>query len=257
MAKPYLSVIIPAYNEAKRLPLTLIDIDKHLSKADFTYEIIAVDNNSKDATQEVAERFSHIIKNLRVIECPLQGKGAAVKMGMLEAKGEIRIFTDADNSTSIDQFYKMIPYFSAKGGSALDKKQSYDVVIGSRDIKGSKLIPAQSWYRQLPGNMGNLFIQALVLPGLWDTQCGFKALTGEAAEKIFPLLKIKHWGFDVEILALAKALGYKIKEIPVIWVNDPFSHVKASAFIEVLLEVVKIRWWLWTDKYNIRTTNKR
>ncbi|MDI6717527.1 MAG: glycosyltransferase family 2 protein [Patescibacteria group bacterium] len=238
----YLSVIIPAYNEAKRISLTLIDVNKHLSKANFTYEIIVVDNNSKDATKEIAERFSHIIKNLRVIECPIQGKANAVKMGMLSAKGDIRLFTDADNSTSIDQVYKMFPYF----------EKGYNIVIGSRDVEEAKLIPSQPWYRRLGGNIGNLVIQALLLPGIWDTQCGFKALTAEVAEKIFSMAKIRGWGFDAEILALAKTLGYKIKEIPVVWVNSPFSHVKASAYLEVLWEVFKIRWWLTTNRYKIR-----
>ena len=160
--KPYLSVVIPTHNEAKRLPLTLIDIDRHLSKAEFSYEIIVVDNNSTDATAEIVNRFSHLIKNLRLINYETPGKGGTVKYGMLEAEGEIRIFTDADNSTSIDQFNKMIPYF----------KQNYGVVIGSRDIEGAKLEPPQPWYKRLAGNMGNLFIQALVLPGIWDTQCG-------------------------------------------------------------------------------------
>lgn len=127
--KPYLSVIIPAYNEAKRLPLTLIDIDKHLSNADFSYEIIVVDNNSHDATLEVATRFSHIIKNMRVIECKIQGKGAAVKKGMLDAKGSIRLFTDADNSTSVDHFFKMRHLF----------QEGYDIVIASRDVEGGEV----------------------------------------------------------------------------------------------------------------------
>lgn len=240
--KPYLSVIIPAYNEAKRLPLTLIDIDKHLKNADFSYEIIVVDNNSTDATPAVVERFSHLIENLKLIECRISGKGAAVKKGMLEAKGEIRIFTDADNSTSIDQFNKMIPYF----------KENYQAVIGSRDIKGAKMVPPQAWHKRIAGNLGNLFIQFMLLPGIWDTQCGFKAFTEEAAEKIFPLIKISRWGFDVEILALAKKFGYKIKEIPVVWVNSPFSNVKASAYIQVLLEVVKIKWWIMTNKYKLK-----
>jgi len=249
--KPYLSVIIPAYNEAKRLPLTLIDIDRHLSKVDFSYEIIVINNNSTDATAEVVERFSHLIKNLKLINCKVPGKGAAVKKGMLEAKGEIRLFTDADNSTSIDQFSKMIPYFPARGGSAAGGKEDYDVVFGSRDIEGAKMVPPQPWYKRFAGDVGNLIIQILLLPGIWDTQCGFKAFTEEAARKIFPLLKTERWAFDVEILALAKKMGYKIKEIPVVWVNDPFSRIKASSYIQVLLEVFKIKWWAITNKYKL------
>ncbi len=229
--KPYLSVIIPAYNEAKRLPLTLVDIDHHLEKVDFSYEIVVVDNNSSDATREVAERFASTIKHLRVIECKTQGKGAAVKKGMLEAKGEIRLFTDADNSTSITHFFNMRRYF----------KEGYDIVICSRDLKESRMEPAQPWYRRMLGDLGNVFIRIMLSPGTKDTQCGFKALSEKAAEDIFSLTKSVGWGFDVEMLALGKKLGYKVKEIPVTWVNDPTSHVKASAYIKVLLEVVQIK----------------
>lgn len=240
--KPYLSVIIPAYNEAKRLPLALIDIDKHLSQADFSYEIIVVNDGSKDATTEIARRFSHLIKNLRLIDNKENhGKGWVVRQGMLEAKGNIRIFTDADNSTSIDQFFKMMPYF----------KEGYGVVVGSRDIEGARLIPPQPWHKRFAGNIGNLIIQTALLPGIWDTQCGFKAFTEEAAEKIFKTAKIDRWGFDVEALALAKEFGYKIKEIPVVWVNDPSSHVSALAYLQVLSEVLKIKWLLITKKYKI------
>lgn len=239
--KPYLSVIIPAYNEAKHLPFTLIDIDKHLKKSDFSYEIIVVDNNSTDATPEIVNRFSRLIENLRIIKCKVPGKGGAVKKGMLEAKGEIRLFMDADNSTAINQFTKMIPHF----------REGYDVVIASRDIEGARLIPPQPWYRRIAGNIGNLIIQILLLPGIWDTQCGFKAFTAEAAEKIFSLLKTNRWAFDVETLALAKKMGHKIKEIPVIWVNNPFSKVKATTYFQVLWEVVKMRYWLSMGKYKI------
>ena len=242
--KPYLSVIIPAYNEAKRLPLTLVDIDRHLRGVKYFYEIIVVNNNSTDATAEVVERFSHIIKNLKLLNCKVPGKGATVKRGLLEAKGEIRLFTDADNSTSVDQFSKMIPYL----------KEGYDIIIGSRDIKGAKLVPPQPWHKRLAGDIGNLIIQILLLPGMWDTQCGFKAFSEKAALKIFPLMKISRWAFDVEALVLAKKLGYRIKEIPVVWVNDPFSAVKASSYIHFFWEVIKIKWWIISNKYEIRST---
>ena len=245
--KPYLSVSIPAYNEAKRLPTTLIDIDRQLSHADFSYEILVIDNNSKDGTGDVARHFGSMMKNIRVIEGKQPGKGGAVQVGMLEAKGTIRLFTDADNSTSIDQFEKMIPYFSTSGG----KDAEYDVVIASRDIEGAKLVPPQPWYRRIGGDVGNLIIQALLLPGIWDTQCGFKAFTEEAALKIFKNLKTHRWGFDVEVLTLGKLLGYKIKEIPVTWVNDPFSSVGMSAYIQVLLDVLKIKYWILAGKYDI------
>lgn len=251
MARPFLSIIIPAHNEAERLPLTLFDVDKRLSQRDYSYEIIVVENGSRDNTAEVVRRMQGSVKNLKLIQSSEASKGSAVRLGMLQAKGEYRLFMDADNATTVDHFDRMLPYFSAKCGSASGEKERYDVVICSRSRKESILDPPQPWYRQIAGKIGNLIIQLLVLPGLWDTQCGFKAFTAEAAERIFSISRIHGWGFDVEVLALAKKLGYRIKEIPVQWVNDIRSTVKASAYITTLLDTLKIRWWLWTNKYQI------
>ena len=240
MAKPYLSVIIPAYNEAERIPATLVDIDKRLSASEYSYEILVVNDGSKDNTAEIVRKFIGTIKNLRLVDnAENQGKGGAVKDGMLAASGTIRLFTDADNSTSIDHFDAMVPLF-----------KDYDAVICSRAAKGSVLEPAQPLIRQIPGKLGNLFIQLVLLPGLWDTQCGFKAFKEEVVMKIFPKMRITRWGFDVEILALTKHNGYKTKEIPVHWKNNIFSHVKASAYLQVLFETIKIRWWLWRGEYD-------
>jgi glycosyltransferase involved in cell wall biosynthesis len=239
---PYLSVIIPAYNEAERIPLTLVDIDRHLRQRKFSYEILVVNDGSTDETAKIVKKMMPVIKNLKLMDNDInRGKGAVARQGMLLASGKYRLFTDADNSTSIDQFDKMIPRFG----------EGYDVVIGSRATKGSQLDPPQSIYRQIPGKIGNLIIQFLLLPGIWDTQCGFKAFTAEAAEKIFSIMKITKWGFDIEALALAKHLGFRMKEIPVHWINNPFSHVRASAYLQVLLETCKIRWWLWTSSYKL------
>lgn len=241
MSKPFLSVIVPAYNEAKRLPLTLVDIDKHLSRAEYSSEIIVVGDGSRDETAEIVKMFQGIIKNLRLIENKENhGKGWVVRQGMLEAKGNWRLFTDADNSTSVDQVEKMIPFF-----------KEYDVIIGSRSIKGAELHPPQPWYRQILGKAGNLFIQAFAIPGIWDTQCGFKCFSEASAKRIFSISKIDRWGFDVESLVLAKFLGYRIKEIPIVWVNDTRSKVGVGAYFSTLWEVCKIRWWLNHKKYII------
>jgi dolichyl-phosphate beta-glucosyltransferase len=248
MAKPYLSIIIPAYNEAERIPKTLIDMDRHLSAAPYSYEIIVVNDGSKDTTAEVVTAMAKMVKNLKLVDnMENKGKGGVVRQGMLLATGNIRLFTDADNSTSIDQFEKMMPYFS----------EHYDVVIGSRAVKGATLDPAEPWYRQIPGKIGNFIIQILLLPGLWDTQCGFKAFTEDAAKEIFTASRIAGWGFDVEALSLARRMGYRIKEVPVRWVNDTRSHVKASAYIKVLWETLVIRWRLWTNGYIISQPQKR
>ncbi|MDE2019309.1 MAG: glycosyltransferase family 2 protein [Patescibacteria group bacterium] len=240
MATPYLSIIIPAYNEAERIPRTLIDIDRRLARADYSYEILVIDDGSKDNTVEVVSKFVPMIRNLRIVETKENlGKGGAVRRGMLLAKGQIRLFSDADNSTSIDQFDNMIPFFKA----------GYAVVIGSRSVRGAKLNPPEPLYRRLIGKALNFFVQVILLWGIHDTQCGFKAFTAEAAENIFKISKIAGWGFDVEILSIAKLLGYKIKEIPVCWVDDARSHVRFSAGLQFIRDSVKIRWWIWKRQY--------
>jgi len=238
----YLSVIIPAYNEERRLPKTLEEIDKYLSKQSYDYEILVVNDGSKDKTVEVAKSLIPKIKNLKVTGYEKnQGKGYAVRFGMLEAKGEFRLFTDADNSTSIDQVEKMWPYF----------KESYDTVIGSRDVKGAILDPPQPWLRQLILGEGFKLFRKIILNlwGIEDTQCGFKCFTKKATENIFPRCKINRFAFDPEILIIAKKLGYKIKEIPVYWKNDPESKVKFKSILKMGLDLFKIKWNLITKKY--------
>jgi glycosyltransferase involved in cell wall biosynthesis len=240
MAQPYLSIIIPAYNEAERIPKTLIDIDLRLVHAPYSYEVIVVNDGSKDNTADVVRNMMKVVRNLKIIDMPENvGKGGAVRQGMLLALGQVRLFMDADNSTSIDQFDQMMPLF----------KEGYAIVIGSRTASGAKLDPPEGLFRQLAGKGLNLIVQALLLPGIWDTQCGFKAFTEEAAKKIFEPAHISGWGFDLEILALARHMGYKITEVPVHWVNDVHSHVKFSAGLQFLRDTITIRWWLWKGKY--------
>ncbi len=249
----YLSIIIPAYNEEKRLPNTLKEIDKYLSRKDFPpnqnkfgtgqdYEIIVINDGAKDKTAQAAQALVPQIKNLRVIDNKQNhGKGFVVRQGMLGAKGKYRIFTDADNSTSIDQIEKMFPEFE-KGA---------DVVIGSRDIKGAILDPPQSASRVFVGNVFNLIVQVISgLWGIWDTQCGFKGFTEKASKDIFSKCKIDRFAFDVEVLVLAKKMGYKIKEIPITWKNDLLSTVGIKSMFKMLLEVFQIRWNMITGKYN-------
>jgi glycosyltransferase involved in cell wall biosynthesis len=240
MAKPYLSVIIPAYNEAERITNTLFDIDKYLSQVEYSYEIIVVNDASKDNTAVVVDKLIPVIKNLRLIDnTENKGKGGVVAQGMLNAKGNIRLFMDADNSTEIEDFAKLQPFF----------KDGYKIVIGSRAISGASVELHQPLFRRILGKTGNLFIRIMAVPGVKDTQCGFKAFTEDAADKIFSRLTITRWGFDVEVLAIAKLLGFRIKEVGITWVNDTRSHVSASGYLHVLLEVVKIRFNLWRKIY--------
>ena len=244
--QPYLSVIIPAYNAAHLLPATLVAIDKYLSGAGFSYEIIVNNDGSKDNTAEVVRNMTSSVRNLRLIDNEAnKGKGGVVRQGMLAAKGSIRLFMDDDNSTSIDQFEKMRPYF----------EQGYDVVIASRAIKGSIMRPAQPWFRRIPGRLSNLVIQLVNLPGIWDTQCGFKAFSAASAQRIFELSRISAWGFDIEVLSLARMFGYKIKEVPAVWINQTESRVKASAYLTTFIENLQIRWWIITGAYG-KTSNQ-
>lgn len=241
-ARPYLSVVIPTYNGAEVLPATLVDIDHYLSGAGFAYEILVVKDGSMDNTSEIVRRMAETVKNIRLVDnAENHGKGAAVRQGMLLAEGSIRIFMDDDNSTEIKDLAPMLPLF----------EQGVDVVIGSRTARGSKMLLAEPWYRQLPGKLGNLFIQILLLPGIWDTQCGFKAFTSRAAEDVFSRSKLDRWSFDVEILALAKRLGYKIAETPVNWRNSAVTRIKPGVYLKFLLEVCKIRAWLWLGRYDL------
>src|SRR3990170_2668326 len=247
MAEPdiYLSVIIPAYNEAGRITKTLKRFQEYFATKPFSYEIVIATDGPRDNTIEVAKKLSSEIKNLRIIERRKnKGKGFTIREGMMQSKGKIRLFADADNSTDISHFDKMRPLFD----------KGYDVVICSRDdkdAKGAKQEFPQPFLKRLAGNMGNLFIQLVAVRGIWDTQCGFKAFRDHAAETIFSRTVINGWGFDIEVLALARALNYKIGVVPAHWINDARSHVRWAGYLQVLWETAKIRWNLATGRYRL------
>jgi len=241
--KIYLSVIIPAYNEAKRIAETLLDVDRYLSKQDYNYEIIVVSDGSKDNTAEVVEKTKQLVKNLILIDNKEnRGKGYVVKQGMLEAKGEHRLFMDADNSTKIDHLDLFWPEF-----------KNNDVVIGSIEIKGAKTEEDAAWYRRFLGKISKYIIR--IVAGIWeihDSQRGFKCFNQKSAQAIFPKQTIVRWGFDIEILVLAKKMGFKIKEVPVDWHNQGESKVSLSSYIKTFWELAKIKYNLITDKYNLK-----
>jgi len=240
-----LSVIVPCYNEEGRIAKTLREIDKYLSLQSYDSEIIVVSDGSKDRTAEVVRGMMSEIKNLRLIDNKENhGKGYVVRQGMLEAKGDYRLFTDADNSTSIDHVEKMWPLL----------EKNYDVVMGtrdSRDDKEAKQAVSQPAWKRFLGDIGNIGIQVLVIWGIWDTQCGFKAFSKKAAEDIFKRCKIDRWAFDVEVWALARKLGYKIGIVPIYWINSPESKVKFKGYVRFFKELLRIKWNLITKKYKI------
>jgi len=245
-----LSVVIPAYNEEKRIGNTLLAIDKYLSPKKFPYEILIIIDGAKDNTFAVAEKYRKIVKNLKIINNPENhGKGYVVRQGLLAAKGEYRLFMDADNSTSIDHIEKFSPCFEEDG---------VEIVIGSRDLAESEIKKHQAKWKEWAGDMGNLLIQ--FVGGLWgikDTQCGFKMLTAKATETICPIMRIDRWGFDIEMLALAKKLKLEIKQIPVVWINDEASTVTLGGYINTLKELFLIRWWMIIGKYDLSKAKKK
>ncbi|OGN09661.1 MAG: hypothetical protein A3J46_01565 [Candidatus Yanofskybacteria bacterium RIFCSPHIGHO2_02_FULL_41_11] len=238
----YLSVIIPAYNEERNIEKTVRAIFDYLEEKKIEHEIIVVTDGSLDKTDNIVQLLRTEISTLKLINYKSnRGKGFAVKTGMLEARGDLRLFTDADNSTSIDHLDKFISHIN----------QGYSVVIGSIAVLGHKVAAgSEPLWRRVFGKLGNLFIQIMAVPGIHDTQRGFKLFTAEAAGKIFPKLTIERWGFDIEVLALARKLSFKTKEVPVDWKNASESRVSFKSYFQVLIETVKIRWNLITGRYN-------
>lgn len=237
----YLSVIIPSYNEEKRIAKTLQSVDAYLKQQSYDYEILVVNDGSKDKTAEVVRGAVAYVANLRLIDNKENhGKGWVVRQAMLEAKGQVRLFTDADNSTSVDQIANFLPYF----------EQGYDMVIGSRRIKGAVIAIKQPWIRDFLGGIFRLMVHTIVPLGVKDSQAGFKSFSAKAAEAIFPQQTIARWAFDVEILAVARKMGFKVKEVPIKWINDLESHVKLSGMVKMLFEVLQVRKNLWRGRYH-------
>lgn len=226
------SLVIPAYNEEKRLPFILEAAVNYFKGAKFDYEIIVVDDGSKDNTLAVIDKYRAVLPQMQVIKSEgNRGKGAAVKKGMLAAKGDFCVFADADNSTPLEELEKFLLYFN----------NGYDVVVGSRGMKESEIAISQPWYKMMLGKLGNQLIQHLLGLKIQDTQCGFKGFSRKATEMIFKCQTVSGWAFDVEILLLAKKFGLEIKEIPVCWLNSPDSKVAWPDYFLVLKEIFKIK----------------
>lgn len=238
-----LSIVIPAYNEAKRITKTLEEISNYLTKHNINSEILVVSDGSKDDTEKVVKELEKKIKNLRLISYKInRGKGYAVKTGILEAKGKMILFTDADNSTPIEEYTK------------LEKKMQEtksEIVIGSRKLEKDSIKKSQNFLRRFIGNSGNFLIQLLVLKGIKDTQCGFKLFESNSAKRIFKLQKIDRWGFDIESLSIAKRLGIKIEEVSVNWYNDTESKLNpVRDSLRTLKELLYIKFNLITGRYS-------
>ena len=216
MVSPFLSVVIPAYNEEYRLPRTLEQIFAFLREQSYASEVLVIENGSSDRTYEIAREFAEHHENLRVFKEEQRGKGNAVKRGMLEAQGEYRFLCDADLSMPIAQINRFLS----------PQLTEFDIAIGSREAAGAVRYNEPE-FRHLGGRLINLAIRLLILPGLQDTQCGFKCFRAEVAEKIFPCQSISGWSFDIEVLYIARKYGYQIVEVPIDWYFDVETKLRA------------------------------
>ena len=239
--KIHLSIIIPAYNEEPNFKKGTIDeVPQYLEKQNYSYEVIIVDDGSEDSTAKLASAFAKKHNNVRVVKNPHQGKAETVKTGVREAGGELVLFTDFDQATPISEIEKLLPFFD-----------EYDIVIGSRQLPGAKR-EKEPFYRHIMGLVFNLVVQVIAVRGIWDTQAGFKCFKGDVAKKVFSKLKVYGQGkkvqgalvtaFDVELLFIAKKMGFKIKEVPIIWHHVATSRVSPiKDSLRMFRDVVKIR----------------
>jgi len=238
MAAPFLSIVIPAYNEAERLPATLTQLGTFLRGEGYPAEIVVVDDGSTDGTPE-AVREGAPGPPVRLIEAPHAGKGAAVRRGMLAAGGQVRLMADADLSMPAHEIPKLL---AALAGGA-------DVALATREGAGARRV-GEPYMRHLMGRVFNLLVRLLAVPGLHDTQCGFKAFNAASAEALFRRSTIDGFGFDVEVLYLARQRGLRLAEVPIAWYYQPSSRVSPLRdTIRMVRDVLRVRWNDWRGRY--------
>ena len=230
----YLSIVIPAYNEERRLPRTVLETLQHCTTQNLNFEIVIADDGSRDQTLMLARLFEESDARVRALSCPHLGKGAAVRMGMLNARGHFVLFMDADGATPLTEISKLTAALEAGN----------DVAFGSRALHVTEDVKVKtSLHRRIIGRVFALFVNLIAIGGIADTQCGFKMFRREAAQAIFPLQKTPGFAFDVEILFLARKLSFSIIEVPVNWVAQPGSKVNlVSDSMKMLWDITQIRW---------------
>jgi dolichyl-phosphate beta-glucosyltransferase len=231
--RPRLSVVIPCFNEEQRLPRTVDRIEGYLDARHASYELVLVDDGSRDGTRLIMDAAAERSRRVRVEALPRnRGKGRALAVGVAAAQGEEVLVTDADLSTPIEELEKLQAALDAGAG----------VAIASRAVKGSRVELSQPIYRVLMGKIFNLIVQVVLLPGLWDTQCGFKLFRAQVAKDAFAALSTDGFGYDPEVLYRAKKKGVKIAEVPVVWRNSAPTKVSAvSSSLDMLKHVLRVR----------------
>lgn len=230
----HLSIVIPAYNEEGRIDVTLAKIYDFLKTKNYTYEVIVVDDGSSDRTAQVVSKSRLFMENkLKLIKNGMNmGKGYSVKNGILNSSGEYVLFSDADLSTPIEELDRLLEIIG----------KGYDIAIGSRSVADSSVIQHQPWYRELMGKAFNLFVKLLLINEFKDTQCGFKLFKGEPARQTARHMRINGFAFDVEMLCIARAKGYKVKETGIRWENSPESKVRIfRSPVSMFFDLIKIK----------------
>lgn len=239
------SIIIPAYNEARHIISTLSKTTAYLNKNNWQYEIIVVNDGSRDATLELLHKYQKTNKALKILTNKVnQGKGYALKKGILNAQGDYILFLDADFSTSIEELSKFLPWL----------KRGYEIVVGTRKMPGARIIVHQPFVRHFSGRVYTWLADLILSVKISDVTCGFKCFQKHAAHNLFSRQRITGWGFDAEIFYLAKKFSYRIKEVPVIWHNVESTKVRLlyniiTSFIELLqVRFNDLRGYYLTDK---------
>jgi dolichyl-phosphate beta-glucosyltransferase len=236
-----ISIIFPAYNEAERIGPTIISFNNYLAVKGVSYEMIVVDDGSTDGTVQFVRNLKMTIPELTVLPLPTnKGKGYAVRMGMLHANGAIRVFSDADGSTPVEEMAKLLEPLL---------QNETDICIGSRYLDQSEITQAQPFFRRVWSRFANRIVQLILLPGIVDPHCGFKAFKADSAIRIFSHCTVNEWSFDLEVLALARARGLRIKELPVKWSNDDRSKGQLSHLPKEVYNLYRIKKRLYQQKY--------
>jgi len=238
-----ISIVVPSYNEEARLGESLEIMIDYLKKNFDRFEIIVVDDGSKDRTSDVGAHFSQV----RILRNePNRGKGYSVKRGILDSKYQIVLFSDSDLATPIEEVAKMIPFI----------QKGYTVVIASRNLKDSNIVVKQPLYRQFLGKTFPLLVNLIAVGGIKDTQCGFKLFRTDAAKRIVKYQTFERFSFDVEILFIARKMGYRIKEVAVTWIDKAGSKVSPiKDGISMGKDLLRLRWNQLLGKYRIKKSN--
>ena len=239
MRTPFLSLVIPAYNEEHRILPTLQRVTEYLGTQSYTWTVLVVDDGSSDGTTPLVQEFAEAQPGVALLSVRHGGKGSAVRAGMLQATGEYRFLCDADLSMPIEQLERFLP----------PRLTDSEIAVGSREAPGAQRFN-EPLIRHLQGRAFNLFVRLLAVPGVHDTQCGFKCFRAEAADALFSRQRFPGWSFDVEVLFLARRLGLRVVEVPIDWYHDPDSRGhRLRDGLKMGWDTPRLRWDVWRGRY--------